>query len=615
MLIRVADYVALRCAQDGISEVFMVTGGGAMHLNDAFSRNESLNVYCFHHEQGAAIAAEGYARLNNKPALVNVTTGPGGINALNGVYGAYVDSIPMLVVSGQVKSETYAKFFDIPLRQLGDQEVDIVSMAMPVVKYAKTLANALEIGDVLDKALYLMKHGRPGPVWIDIPIDFQGALIDADTLPRSSDLKGELLADPGISDNTRLELTNLNSTVIKSEIDLVLIGLRKSKRPVIFAGTGLRISGMSKEFLEIVEILKIPVVTGWNAHDLISADNAYFAGKPGTVGDRSGNFCIQNADFILILGCRLNIRQISYAWCNFAPRAFKVMVDVDYAELNKPTLKIDLKIHACLKSFIPELKKIIIDIEPNYKHKEFSEWCKARVKKYDVLNEIKSTITEKVNPYKFMRRLFEILPENSVAVAGNGSACVIGFQASNLKKEQRFFTNSGSASMGYDIPASIGASIATNFGRIICLAGDGSVMMNIQELQTISYYKLPVKVIILNNNGYHSIRQTQKNYFPDNFIGTCSSDGVSFPNFQSLGAAFGFLTMKLINIDAMESQEFRNALDSLDPYIIEVVLDESQEFSPKLASKKSPDGSMQSPSLENMAPFLSDEEMLANKLS
>lgn len=614
--VRVADYIASRCADAGARHVFLVTGGGAMHLNDAFGRNESLESVCFHHEQAAAIAAESYFRLTNKLAVLNVTTGPGGINALNGVYGAYVDSLGMLVISGQVKRETYLRNYPIPLRQLGDQEVDIVSMAQPAVKYAVTLQDPFLVGEVMDKAIFLATYGRPGPVWIDVPVDLQGTLIDPEQLSRfdCSNLAA-LAKDPAITPNTILELENLGSNDLEKSITLIVEQLKKSKFPVILAGSGVRISGMYVEFLKLIETLNIPVVTGWNAHDVLENSHICYAGRPGTVGNRAGNFVIQNADFLLVLGCRLNIRQVSYNWKSFAKKAWIAMVDVDSAELKKPTLELDLPVHANLQKFIPAMQLAIDGFVVPQAHKSFLTWAKERLVKYPTVLPEYAKKTNPVNPYVFINELFATLNDEDVVIAGNGSACVIGFQAANLKKGQRFYTNSGNASMGYDLPAAIGAAVASNKNRVVCLAGDGSLMMNLQELQTVVGYKLPIKIVILNNDGYHSIRQTQETYFADSLIGVGPDTGVSLPNFIELGKAF-----KIPSKQVSSSKDLPRVLEwflneEKGAAILEVMLDINQNFSPKLASRKLPDGKMVSPSLEDMAPFLPGDELNENMIN
>lgn len=610
--VRLADYVAQRCVGAGASHVFLVTGGGAMVLNDAFGRHPDLTAVCFHHEQAAAIAAESYYRTSGKIAVLNPTTGPGGINALNGVYGAYVDSLAMLVVSGQVKNETYLRNYSIPLRQLGDQEVDIVSMAKPVVKYAITISEPHHIRRIMDKAIFLATHGRPGPVWIDIPIDIQSAQINPDDLIGWNGDLQELANDPAVTDNTRLELKELQSKDYDAEIKVILHKLLEAKRPVLMVGTGIRISKQHHNFLQLVEQIGIPVVTGWNAHDTLSNDSDFYAGRPGTVGDRAGNFAVQNADFLLVLGCRLNIRQISYNWKNFANRAYKIMVDVDKAELDKPTLNMDLKIHADLKDFLPQLLHAVKQYHTPIEHQTYLDWCRERVAMYPTVLPDYQHTAKHVNPYVFIHKMINGLDKNDVIVTGNGSACVISFQVAELQEGQRLFTNSGDASMGYDLPAAIGACIATDNHRVICLAGDGSIMMNLQELQTVVGYNLPVKIIVLNNNGYLSIKQTQQNYFSDNVFGTCPEDGVTMPDFVKVARAFDIQSYRIESMDMWNSDEVQAALNHNRPVLLEVMCDPTQIFAPKLAAKKLADGSLLAPSLENMSPFLTDEEMAKN---
>lgn len=610
--VRVADYIASRCVEAGAKHVFLVTGGGAMHLNDAFGRNKDLEPVCFHHEQAAAIAAESYYRLTNRLAVLNVTTGPGGINALNGVYGAYVDSLGMLVVSGQVKRETYLRNYPIALRQLGDQEVDIVSMARPVVKYATVLQDPQMVRQVMDKAIYLANHGRPGPVWVDVPVDVQGSLIDPDILMPYTEGNAGLLVDPDVSENTLLELVEIERSSLNAQIDEVVKRLLQAKRPVVFAGMGPRISGTHNEFLQLLDMLKVPVVTGWNAHDVLTNDSPYYAGRPGTVGDRAGNFTVQNADFLLVLGSRLNVRQVSYNWKSFASNAWKAMVDVDQAELDKPTLNIDLKICANLQEFIPALRNALKTYEPPKMHLEYLEWCRDRVQRYPTVLPEYYAKQEPINLYVWMKDLFDRLGKDEVVITGNGSACVVSFQAAELKAGQRLYTNSGNASMGYDLPAAIGASIALGGKKVICIAGDGSLMMNLQELQTVVGYHLPIKVVVLNNNGYHSIRQTQQAYFSDNMFGIGPDDGVTLPNFVELAKAFNIPSAGVRTMDEWDSASVQDLLNSDQCALIELFVDQELPFSPKLASRKLPDGTMVSPSLEDMAPFLSREELEEN---
>ncbi|MFZ9595466.1 MAG: thiamine pyrophosphate-binding protein [Bdellovibrionia bacterium] len=598
--IRVADYIASACAQAGINTVFMVTGGGAMHLNDAIGRQKKINYVACHHEQACSMAAESYFRATGQIAAVNVTTGPGGTNALTGVYGAFVDSIGMIVLSGQVKWETLVRSTDLPLRQLGDQEVDIISMAKPITKFAEIVRKPEEIRYILEKALFLARHGRPGPVWIDIPINIQSAWIDPDSLPGFSE-KIEGLEGNGLSEQQ-----------LQPVVKEILSRLKESKRPVILNGSGVRISGSHSIYIDLIEKLRIPVVTAWNAHDVVWNTHPLYIGRPGTIGDRAGNFAVQNSDFLLILGCRLNIRQISYNWKSFARAAFCVMVDIDAAELKKPTLAIDLPVHADLKTFL----KIMLQEAPNSRqkaHEEYLAWCKIRTKKYPTVLPEYWENTESVNPYCFTQALFDTLPEDEIIVTGDGTACVTTFQAAQIKKGQRLYTNSGCASMGFDLPAAIGAWFATRAPRITCIAGDGSLMMNLQELQTIVTHQIPAKIFVLNNQGYHSIRQTQQNYFPDNIVGCGQESGLSFPSFKKLADAFGLGFQKIQNHQELKAG-IQATLENSGPQLCEVILDLKQQFSPKLSSKKLPDGKMVSAPLEDLYPFLPREELKENML-
>ncbi len=601
---RVADFIAQLLANDGIEHVFMVTGGGAMHLNDALGREPRLTTVFTHHEQSCAMAAESYARLSGRPAAVNVTSGPGGINALNGVFGAYVDSIPMVVVSGQVKRETLITSYDLPLRQLGDQEVDIVALASPVCKIATLLDDPQDTRFVVERALWLARNGRPGPVWIDVPIDVQSALIEPESLrgfdPASDGPRARLPAESGL----------VTGEALVGDVQTLLGHLAAAQRPVILVGAGVRLAGAHETFLRVIDKLGIPVTTGWNAHDALWNDHPLFVGRPGSIGDRAGNFAVQNADFLLVLGSRLNVRQVSYNWQSFARAAYTVMIDIDGAELSKPTLSIDLPIHADLTEVLAQLESS--DYEPVAAHRHYLMWCRERMARYPVVLPEYWKVDEPVNPYCFVQALFEQLEEGDVVVTGDGSACVVTFQAADLKRGQRLYTNSGCASMGYDLPAAIGAYYGSA-KRVICLAGDGSMMLNLQELQTIAGNRLPIKVVVLNNNGYSSIRQTQQNYFPDNVVGCGPESGLTFPDFAKLGRAFGFEVRRCASHHDL-ADTIHDVLADDGPQLLEVMLDPEQPFSPKLASRQLEDGRMVSSPLEDLAPFLSRTELAENML-
>jgi len=597
-MIRLSDYIVCYLADHGIGHVFMVTGGAAMHLNDAFGRESRIKkVYC-HHEQSCAMAADSYFRVSSRIAAVNVTAGPGATNAITGVYGAYVDSMAMIILSGQSKCETLVSSTGLPLRQLGDQEVNIVEMVKGITKYAVLVDDPSTIRYHLEKALYLASHGRPGPVWLDIPIDVQAAQID----PRN--LRGfQLSAEEQGPDFYALK---------KDQLRQLFDRMKSAQRPVIYAGSGVRLSEQEGLLLKLVERLGVPLVAAWNSYDLLPNDHPCYAGRPGSVGDRAGNFTVQNSDFLLILGCRLNIRLISYNWKNFARGAFKVMVDVDEAEMKKPTLSIDLPIHANLRDFLPAMDKLSRDWVPH--HADWLAWCRERVKRYQVVLPEYWKLKEKVNPYCFIESLSDQLKDGEVVVCGDGTACVTAFQAIRIRPRMKLFHNSGCASMGYDLPAAIGAAVVLpDKERIICLAGDGSLMMNLQELQTVAGNRLPIKVFVLNNQGYHSIRQTQRNFFPDNVVGCGEDSGLRFPDFEKVAGAFTLPFRRIQKHEELEDA-IRWALTSRGPVLCEVMLDLAQGFAPKLSSRKLEDGRMETAPLEDMAPFLSREELAENRI-
>jgi len=587
--------VAARLHEHGVRNVFLVTGGGAMHLNDAFGRTKGLRVLPFHHEQACAMAAESHFRMTGKLAVVNVTTGPGGTNAITGVWGAYVDSIGMVVVSGQVKQETVVRSTNLPLRQLGDQELDIVKVVAPMTKYAVMVTDAQSIRYHLDRAVHLARTGRPGPVWIDIPMDIQGALVDPDSLTKYDPAEDALKVAPDLK-------------VLASE---AVARLSAAKRPVVMVGGGVRLSGEHAAFLALAERLGAPVVTAWNAHDVVPDEHPLYVGRPGTIGDRAGNFAVQSSDCLLVLGSRLNIRQVSYNWKSFARAAFTIMVDIDAAELQKPTLRIDLPIHADLRDFFAAA----LEAAPprDQRHEGWLQWCQARRRKYPVVLPEYWETKDWVNPYCFMAALFKALPAGAKVVTGDGTACVVAFQSAEIKAGTRLYTNSGCASMGYDLPGAIGACIGLDRQPVICLAGDGSIQMNLQELQTIAGNKLPIKIFVLNNQGYHSIRQTQQAYFPDNIIGCGLDSGLSFPDFGKLAAAYG-IPFRRISNHAGLAAGISETITADGPQLCEVMLDLRQQFSPKLSSRKLPDGKMVSSPLEDLAPFLDRAELKENVL-
>jgi len=588
---RVADYIADFFVSHCITDVFTVVGGGAMHLNDAFGHHPNLRCTYNHHEQACAIAAESYARYSGKIAAVCVTTGPGGTNAITGVLGGWLDSIPMLVVSGQVKYSTTISSTRVPLRQLGDQEFNIIDSIKPMTKFARMVNCPQDILYLLERAIFLAFHGRPGPVWLDIPLNVQSAIIETENLRHYS---------------SEEDIAEIPPFFHLSQGQEIIEKIKGAKRPVILAGSAIRSSGARAEFFEFIEKMRIPVVTAWNAHDIIADNHPLYCGRPGIQGNRGGNFVVQNSDLLLILGCRLNIRQISYNWENFCPGAYKIMVDIDPAELIKPTLKVNFPVYADVKDVIQRLNTIQADI--NNQHQKWLEWCRKINTSYPVcLKKYYETQTT-VNPYVFFHELFLRLEDDDAVVASNGSACVCSFQAAVIKENTRLFTNSGCAAMGYGLPAALGVAVARKGKRVICFEGDGSIQMNLQELQTVVYNKLNVKIFWLNNNGYHSIRQTQKNFFNPPLCGVSADNGVSFPEAERIADAYRVPFIKIESVRTID-ESVEHALRTEGPVIVEVVIDPNQPFEPKLSSKRLADGSMVSATLEDMSPFLPDEEM------
>lgn len=589
-MIKVSDYIAKRLKEFyNVKNIFMVTGGNSMHLNDSFAHY--IPYTCFHNEQAAAMAAEGFSRENNTLAVVNVTSGPGGLNCLNGVFGQWTDSVSVLYISGQVKKETLKSEVNPNLRQSGDQEVDIVSVVSSLTKYSRCVKNPLEIKYHLDRAVYEATHGRKAPVWLDIPVDVQGSYIDE-------------------NDFFDFEPPRKNKTDLK--IDEVVKMLSDAKMPLIVCGHGIRLSNQVENFKKLVEKLNVPVVSTLNGNDIISTDYELHIGRIGTIGQRAGNFALQSADLILFFGTRNNIRQTGYNRENYAKNAKKIFVDIDEAELNKSFIKPDLAINADLKDFIPELLDNLPVMKPL---KNWLSHCQRLKEKYSFKNTKEYAQNgEKINPYFFSKVLCENLNDFDTVVAANATATITFFQAGTIRN-QRFITNSGDASMGYGLPASVGAFVCKRVneikGRVICIEGDGSLMMNLQELQTVKHYNLPIKIFILNNGGYSSCKQTQTNFFNGYLVGANPSSGVSFPDFEQIGNAFGIKSVKIKSGEKLKNG-IKEVLALTEPVICEIITDENCTFSPKLSSKKMPDGTIQSPSLENMFPFLSESEISEN---
>lgn len=596
MKIKLANYISKFLVEHGITNVFSVTGGGAMHLNNALGHQEGLSCMYNHHEQACAMAAESYAKTKNKIAVVCVTSGPGGTNAITGVLCGWLDSIPMLILSGQVRYDTTARSTGLNLRAMGDQEFDICKAVASMTKYCEMVIDPLRIKYCLERALYEATNGRPGPCWLDIPLNVQGAFIETDDLVGYDPKEFNVTLPPPVSSET---------------ITAIVEKIKRAERPVFYAGSGIRLSDGFDAFKKVTAKLNIPVVTCLNSIDLIEEENPLYAGRSGIAGTRAGNFAVQNSDLLLSVGSRLNIRQVGYNYKTWAREAFVIANDIDANELKKPTLHVEMPIWADAKDLLEKLD-VALPEGKFFRNESWLECCRNWVKKYPVVQEKQINQNGKVNVYAFMKTLSRKLPEGQITVVGNGSARVVGIQAYVIKKNQRFIMNSATSSMGYDLPAAIGACIASGKQEIINITGEGSLQMNIQELETISYHKLPIKLFVINNDGYHSIRQSQSNFFAGTKVGMGKESGdLGFPKLEKLIPAYDLPYYRIDDNQKM-SADLDRILAQEAPFVCEVFVDTKQTFEPKVAAKKLPDGTMVSATLENMSPFLSSDELRKN---
>ena len=601
---KVADYIADYIAKWGIRQVFTVTGGGAMHMNDAFGHHSRLHCTYQHHEQACAMAAEAYARLDNEMAAVCVTTGPGATNAVTGILGAWMDSIPMLVFSGQARYATTVRSTGLPLRSMGVQECDIVPVVAPLTKYAVMVTSAKEIRYHLEKALYLAVHGRPGPVWLDIPLDVQGAFVETEELKAYDPTENPEEIPPEISQEI---------------INQVLDRITESSRPVLFPGNGVRLAGASEAFRELAEVLGVPVVTGMSSIDAIESNHPLYVGRNGGTGNRAGNFALQNSDVLLSIGSRQGFFQTGFQCESWARAAYTILNDIDENELKKPSLHVSLPVVGDAKELIQKLlteakRRGASARNPLFDKEEWKQQCHTWKQKYPVVTqEHYKTIEENcTNIYAFYEELSKAMKENDFLVVSVGTSRVAGSQAFQVKRGQRFITNANTASMGFCLPAAIGVCIASGNRPIVCVTGEGSLQMNIQELQTIYQNRLPVKLFVINNQGYHSIRQTQQSYFGEVLVGVGAESGdLSFPDLSKLGPAYGFPYLCCHDSGYLE-ETIRQVLEMPGAVICEIFVTKYQKTEPKLASRKLEDGRMVSASLEDMYPFLPREELKEN---
>lgn len=603
---KLSDYVVQFVADLGIKDLFLVTGGGAMHLNASLGAETRIRPICNSHEQASAICAEGYAKATNGLGVCMVTTGPGGTNAVTGVAGAWLDSTPTLYISGQVKRPD--RMFDaatgkpLGMRQLGVQEVDICSIVRPITKYAETILVPEDIRYHLEKAVYLALNGRPGPVWIDIPLDVQATPLEDPTRLRSFD-PSEVAG-----------LSNITGTSnIPSEVSRVIEAFNNSERPLLFAGNGIRLARAEAEFEELRQLLGVPTVATWCAADLVPSDDPTYVGRPGSVAARGANFALQNSDFLLAIGVRLDFAITGYAPHNLAREAHKVAVDIDPAELQKLHPYLQQPICADAKAFLTELLKHKDKLKP----KNFKAWldrCADWKTRYPVVTDDHRKPEGLVSIFNLAEILgTEAKPEDRLVVGNSGSGIEIYLLACPTLHSQRLFHTAGLGSMGYAIPMAIAVSIANPGREVIAVDGDGGFMFNIQELETIHRLQLPIKFFVLNNDGYSSIRASQAAYFGKASIGADKNTGLTIPNLSKVGASYGLGTHVIADQTDLRA-EVRKVLDMPGPVLCDVNVLPDEVRAPRLQSYQKPDGSFVSKPLEDLFPFLPREEFLANMI-
>ncbi|OGV83471.1 MAG: hypothetical protein A3K19_09970 [Lentisphaerae bacterium RIFOXYB12_FULL_65_16] len=596
-MMKISDYVASVVAKLGVRHVFAVSGGGAMHLVDAFGSRPDLQYVATHHEQAAAMAAEGYARITNGPGAVLVTSGPGGTNALTGVYGAYIDSIPMICVSGQVTRDTLLR--GTGLRQFGIQEGDIIELVRPMTKYAVTVTDPATIRYHLEKACFLAMHGRQGPVWIDIPLDVQSKLIQPESLPGY-----EPEAVPGVPADARLE----------SQVHQCVAMLRTAERPVLIFGYGVRLAHADDLLRSLIEASGIPAVSSWTASDMVATDHPSYVGRSGIMGDRAGNYAVQNSDLLLVVGSRLSVPQVGYNYKLFARAARKIMVDIDPAEMQKPSLSLDLAILADARAFLQALLLKLEAERPAALPLPIEPWrqrCADWKRRYPVCLPEYAGNRDRVNSFYFVDQLSRMLDADAAVVTDMGTSFTCTMQTFQTKLGQRLFTSSGLASMGFGLPGAIGACLARG-RQTILITGDGGLQMNLQELQTVIHNRLPLLIFVLNNEGYLTIKLMQQNHF-GRFVGSHPGSGVSCPDIVKVATAYGIRADRIRNQDELE-RKLPNVLADPGPFVCEIIMPPEQPLIPRVSSLKLPDGTIVSKPLEDLYPFLDREEFRQNML-
>lgn len=585
--IRVADYIADFLQEKNIKKVFLLSGGGMMHLLDAVSRHPELGYICNHHEQASAIAAEAYARQSGNLGVCYATSGPGATNIITGLAGAWQDSSPVLFITGQSKlSQTIQQSGLTKLRQFGTFEVNIVPIVQSITKYAVFLNDPKLIRFHLEKAYALAIQGRPGPVLIDIPIDIQGTLVEPD----------ELISYP---------LETPSSTLTEQEVSQAIQRLLDAKRPLLLAGHGIRVSNTAALFEQIISQFNIPVITTQLGKDLLDYHHPLFVGHPGMKGDRAGNFAVQSADVILILGSSLHVLTTGYELDKFAPQAYKIQIEPDINILRREQVGVNKKIHSDIQSFLQKMSMLTKAI--SFPTNEWHHRCKQWKYELAVQNEPHKKSVDNVNYYDFVDVLSNTCRGDETIITDAGSAFYVIGQAFRVKKGQRVITSGALGAMGFALPAATGASAAAPERMIICITGDGSLQTNVHELATIQYHQLNIKLFIMNNYGYASIQNTQNNFFNGHYAGVNQQSGVSFPNLQKLADAY-HLTYISVSSPIIMPTVINEILNSKGPIICEIFTSQHQEIIPSVSSQKLANGEMLSKPLDDMFPFMDEEK-------
>jgi acetolactate synthase-1/2/3 large subunit len=579
-MVRVADYIAQFLEKRGIKHVFTVTGGGAMFLNDGLAKSTNIKGIFNHHEQACAMAAVGYSKVNNEIAVVMPTTGCGGTNTVTGVLDAWQDSVKVVFISGNVNKRETTYCTDIPLRKYGVQEANIVEIVKSITKYATMITDANSIAYELEKAFDICESDRPGPVWIDVPLDIQGTFIDEDNLEHYA-------SEPKQS-------KNLDYSVLEQY-------LKEAKRPIVIAGYGIHLANTQDEFVKFIEKHNLPVAFTYLTIDLLPSDHPLYVGRLGTKGDRAGNFAVQNSDLVISLGSSLSVSVTGFRYETFAREAKKFVVDIDVNEHKKPTIKIDHLVNADVKDFLS-------DCELDYRADQWwVDKCASWRDKWPVMIEDYKDTTNGINIYYFLSELSKRNKPDAITISDAGSAYYTTSQALQIKDKQRYITSGAQADMGFTLPAAIGAAVASGGKNIIGITGDGSFQMNIQELQTIVNFKLPIKIFVLNNGGYLSIRNTMDKFFNSRYYGTDAKSGLTLPEVSKIGLAYGIPCYRLSTAEDLE-ETLETILDAEGPVLIDVICPFKQDMSPSSSAKQNEEGKIVSQPLENMSPFLSEEE-------